>query len=187
MGNTRRICPPRCPKRRLGAHGEKPRAERGMDGSMCLLFHYPSVRPTEQQQESAPVELERGRARPHDNGFGRTWRAISECYKLGMLRLPTGVCAIADFGLDEGFETDTLAVVSEQDILATAWCAASAASARTISHRGTSLSVGDHVVHVEHGIGRFEGLQTIDVDGAPHDCRHSSTTRMRGVLAGRKY
>ncbi|MEC9139201.1 MAG: DEAD/DEAH box helicase, partial [Pseudomonadota bacterium] len=26
------------------------------------------------------------------------------------------------------------------------------------------------VVHVEHGIGRFEGLQTIDVDGAPHDC-----------------
>ena len=31
--------------------------------------------------------------------------------------LPTGACAITDFGLDEGFETDALAVVSEQDIL----------------------------------------------------------------------
>ncbi len=26
------------------------------------------------------------------------------------------------------------------------------------------------MVHVEHGIGRFIGLQTLDVAGAPHDC-----------------
>ena len=26
------------------------------------------------------------------------------------------------------------------------------------------------MVHVDHGIGRYEGLQTMDVGGAPHDC-----------------
>src|SRR6202007_2807939 len=31
-------------------------------------------------------------------------------------------------------------------------------------------TTGDIVVHVEHGIGRFVGLQTLEVAGAPHDC-----------------
>ena len=34
----------------------------------------------------------------------------------------------------------------------------------------TSLAAGDLVVHVDHGIGRFIGLQTIEAAGAPHDC-----------------
>ena len=34
----------------------------------------------------------------------------------------------------------------------------------------TSLAAGDLVVHVDHGIGRFVGLQTIEAAGAPHDC-----------------
>ena len=34
----------------------------------------------------------------------------------------------------------------------------------------TSLDAGDLVVHVDHGIGRFVGLQTIEAAGAPHDC-----------------
>ncbi len=34
----------------------------------------------------------------------------------------------------------------------------------------TSLAVGDLVVHADHGIGRFAGLQTITALGAPHDC-----------------
>ena len=29
---------------------------------------------------------------------------------------------------------------------------------------------GDLVVHAEHGIGRFEGLETLEIAGAPHDC-----------------
>jgi transcription-repair coupling factor (superfamily II helicase) len=32
------------------------------------------------------------------------------------------------------------------------------------------LSAGDLVVHVDHGIGRFVGLQKIEAAGAPHDC-----------------
>ena len=34
----------------------------------------------------------------------------------------------------------------------------------------TSLSTGDIVVHVDHGIGRFVGLRAIEAAGAPHDC-----------------
>ena len=36
----------------------------------------------------------------------------------------------------------------------------------------SSLTPGDLVVHVDHGIGRFDGLKTIEVQGAPHDCLH---------------
>ena len=33
-----------------------------------------------------------------------------------------------------------------------------------------ALTPGDLVVHVDHGIGRFVGLKTIEAAGAPHDC-----------------
>src|SRR3546814_2905079 len=29
---------------------------------------------------------------------------------------------------------------------------------------------GDYVVHVDHGIGRYDGLDTLTVNGASHDC-----------------
>ena len=34
----------------------------------------------------------------------------------------------------------------------------------------SSLAAGDLVVHIDHGIGRFVGLKTIEAAGAPHDC-----------------
>jgi transcription-repair coupling factor (superfamily II helicase) len=34
----------------------------------------------------------------------------------------------------------------------------------------SSLAPGDLVTHIEHGIGRYLGLKTLDVAGAPHDC-----------------
>ncbi len=34
----------------------------------------------------------------------------------------------------------------------------------------TMLAAGDLVVHVDHGIGRFIGLTTVEAAGAPHDC-----------------
>ena len=35
-----------------------------------------------------------------------------------------------------------------------------------------TLSPGDLVVHVEHGVGRYMGLETITALGAPHECVH---------------
>ena len=34
----------------------------------------------------------------------------------------------------------------------------------------SALTQGDLVVHVEHGVGRYEGLKTLAVTGAAHDC-----------------
>ncbi|HYM73354.1 MAG TPA: transcription-repair coupling factor [Stellaceae bacterium] len=86
--------------------------------------------------------------------------------------LPKSAIGLAILPLEQGFATDSLVVLGEQDILGDRL-------ARTPRRRrnldefiaeATSLAAGDLVVHEEHGIGRYEGLETIDVAGAPHDC-----------------
>ena len=72
-----------------------------------------------------------------------------------------------------GFETDDFAVIAEQDILGDRLVrrARRKRKAPRFHRRAASaLTPGDLVVHVDHGIGRFEGLKTIEVQGAPHDC-----------------
>ena len=74
-------------------------------------------------------------------------------------------------GLEAGFETDDLAVISEQDVLGDRLVRQRRRKrAENFLTEASSLSPGDLVVHVDHGIGRFERLQTIEVMGAPHDC-----------------
>ncbi len=75
-------------------------------------------------------------------------------------------------GLEEGFETDDLVILSEQDILGDRLVrrARKSRKASDFISELQSLAPGDLVVHVDHGIGRFEGLKTIEVQGAPHDC-----------------
>ena len=74
--------------------------------------------------------------------------------------------------LEQGFETFDQAIVSEQDILGDRLVrrARKAKKAADFLSELSSLSPGDLMVHVDHGIGRFEGLRTIEVQGAPHDC-----------------
>lgn len=75
-------------------------------------------------------------------------------------------------GLETGFESDGLAIVGEQDILGDRFIRQSKRKRRPSAFltEATSLSQGDLVVHIDHGIARFEGLKTIDAAGAPHDC-----------------
>ena len=73
--------------------------------------------------------------------------------------------------LDNGFETDTLAVISETDLLGDRL--ARPRRRRRASNflaEAASLTVGDLVVHIDHGIGRYMGLKTLSVQDAPHDC-----------------
>jgi transcription-repair coupling factor (superfamily II helicase) len=86
--------------------------------------------------------------------------------------LPTHTVALAVFGIEQGFETEQTAVISEQDILGDRLVRPRRASKRAENFIAevTSLAPGDLVVHVDHGIGRFAGLQAIEAAGAPHDC-----------------
>ena len=80
--------------------------------------------------------------------------------------------ALAVLGLEAGFETDSLAVIGEQDILGDRLVRPRRGSKRAENFiaEATALAAGDLVVHVDHGIGRFVGLKTIEAAGAPHDC-----------------
>jgi transcription-repair coupling factor (superfamily II helicase) len=79
---------------------------------------------------------------------------------------------LAVLGLEAGFETAEVAVIGEQDILGDRLVRPRRAAKRAENFiaEATSLSAGDPVVHVDHGIGRFVGLKTIEAAGAPHDC-----------------
>ena len=75
-------------------------------------------------------------------------------------------------GLEAGFESENLSIIAEQDILGDRFIRQSKRKRRPAAFltEATSLSQGDLVVHIDHGIARFEGLKTIDAAGAPHDC-----------------
>ncbi len=81
----------------------------------------------------------------------------------------------AILGLEQGFETRDAVFLSEQDILGDRLVRRSRRKrAENFLSEASSLSVGDLVVHVDHGIARYDGLKTLEVQGAPHDCLHLS-------------
>ncbi|MFZ1988739.1 MAG: transcription-repair coupling factor [Alphaproteobacteria bacterium] len=86
--------------------------------------------------------------------------------------LAAGQVGLAILGLEHGFESESVAVITEQDILGDrlVHSAARRRRAENFLREASAITPGDHVVHIDYGIGRYEGLKTIDVDGAPHDC-----------------
>ena len=86
--------------------------------------------------------------------------------------LPAATVALAVLGLEHGFAAADLGVISEQDVLGDRLVRsrASARRAENFIAEASQLAEGDLVVHVDHGVGRYRGLKTIDAAGAPHDC-----------------
>ncbi|MSU89950.1 transcription-repair coupling factor [Rhodobacteraceae bacterium 2CG4] len=79
---------------------------------------------------------------------------------------------VAVLGIEGGFTTSGLTVISEQDILGDRLIRAPRRRRRAENFvsEATSLHPGDLVVHLEHGVGRFNGLETLTAAGAPHEC-----------------
>jgi transcription-repair coupling factor (superfamily II helicase) len=77
--------------------------------------------------------------------------------------------------LEQGFvlpdSGSNLAVISEQDILGDRLVNRSKRRrAKNFIAEASSLNPGDLIVHIDHGVGRYLGLKTLSVGGAPHDC-----------------
>jgi transcription-repair coupling factor (superfamily II helicase) len=86
--------------------------------------------------------------------------------------LPPGVVGIAIWPLEHGFVLDGLEVITEEDILGDRLSRPQRKrrpSERFIAE-ASALSEGDLVVHREHGVGRYEGLVTLEIQYARHDC-----------------
>ncbi|MFC3677536.1 transcription-repair coupling factor [Ferrovibrio xuzhouensis] len=86
--------------------------------------------------------------------------------------LPKSVAAIAVLPLEHGFEAADLCVVAEQDILGDRLVRPRQKKRRAENFiaEASALQPGDFVVHIDHGIGQYKDLVTLDVAGAPHDC-----------------
>ena len=87
--------------------------------------------------------------------------------------LSADAISLAVLPMEHGFVSPALTVVAEQDILG------DRLNRRQRRRRVkpaefladvSELSQGNLVVHADHGIGRYDGLVTLDVDNAPHDC-----------------
>jgi len=83
-----------------------------------------------------------------------------------------GATAMVVLPLDHGFASDALSLLTEQDILGERLVRRQKRrkSADAFLAELATLSVGDLVVHLDHGIGRYEGLTQIPVGSSPHDC-----------------
>jgi len=87
-------------------------------------------------------------------------------------KLDVKLITLVVLGLEHGFVAPDMVVISEQDILGDRLVRQTKkrkASAQFQLELG-SLQVGDFVVHAEHGIARYEGLEAINALGALHDC-----------------
>jgi transcription-repair coupling factor (superfamily II helicase) len=85
---------------------------------------------------------------------------------------PPGEAAILTLGLERGFLAEDFAIVSEQDILGERISRPARRRKRADQFiaEATEIAEGDLVVHQDHGIGRYDGLVTIAVNDAAHDC-----------------
>ncbi|HKT85487.1 MAG TPA: transcription-repair coupling factor, partial [Novosphingobium sp.] len=74
--------------------------------------------------------------------------------------------------LETGFANDTLEVITEQDILGDRLVRRKKRKKDSDAFLAelAALTPGDLIVHMDHGIGRYEGLQSIPVGQSPHDC-----------------
>ena len=79
---------------------------------------------------------------------------------------------LAVWPLEAGFEADGLTVISEQDVLGDRLIRQTKRKRRAENFlsEANSLNPSDMVVHVDHGVGRFVGLEVITALGAAHEC-----------------
>lgn len=78
---------------------------------------------------------------------------------------------LAILAMNHGYSFDDFAIVTEQDLLGEKIIRKK--STKSIEHlveELNNLQIGEYVVHKQHGIGLFSGLENIKAAGIEHDC-----------------
>ena len=88
------------------------------------------------------------------------------------IALPPDTTGLVVLPIEHGFTSDTLTLITEQDILGERIVRPDRKRRRAEDFIAdvSEIALGDLVVHIEHGIGRYDGLETLSVANAPHDC-----------------
>lgn len=131
----------------LGTRGKKPIVAAYTTGSRARL---------------ASLLTEAGKAAPL---MAETWQEA-----LGLAA--TGKPVAVVLPLEQGFASNDLELLTEQDILGDRLVRRKKKrkNADAFLAELSALTPGDLVVHMDHGIGRYIGLEAIAVGDSPHDC-----------------
>ena len=105
-----------------------------------------------------------------DHGVDRIAPAESWQQALGLCA--EGFVALIVLPIEHGFRVDSIELLSEQDMLGDRLVRRTRKrrAADSLLHELQTLTPGDLVVHADHGIGRYDGLVTLSIGRAPHDC-----------------
>ncbi|MCE2518141.1 MAG: transcription-repair coupling factor, partial [Alphaproteobacteria bacterium] len=90
----------------------------------------------------------------------------------GITDLKPGQVVSTIWPIEDGFSVAGLTVITEKDVYGNRISRPQGKRRKgeNFLREVSSLSTGDLVVHVDHGIGRYEGLEKISTGGVDHDC-----------------
>ncbi|MEM7520259.1 MAG: transcription-repair coupling factor [Pseudomonadota bacterium] len=96
---------------------------------------------------------------------------ITDATRVGKRGLHLAVWAL-EHGFEAPWESGQITVISEQDVLGDRLIRAPKRKRRAENFltETQSLTPGDLVVHVDHGIGRYHGMEVVTAAGAAHEC-----------------
>ena len=142
---------------------------------LMAVFCQESEKLTKQIMETASLDEEAIRLSHSLKSCARSYGADKLAVVKNLSELTTlskGYYGVAVLPLVSGFRAGKVTVITEQDILGERFSRSTRGRRRAENFiTGISnLNIGDFVVHLDHGIARFDGLQTIQITGAPHDC-----------------
>ena len=103
---------------------------------------------------------------------GKAAPALAESWQEALGIAASGRPVAVVLPLEQGFANAELELLTEQDILGDRLVRRKKKrkDADAFLAELSALNPGDLVVHMDHGIGRYEGLEAIRVGDSPHDC-----------------
>ena len=106
-----------------------------------------------------------GEAGKREPATAETWQ---EALGIAAKKRPVAVV----LPLESGFANDDIEIVTERDMLGDRLVRRKKRKkdADAFMAELQALQPGDHIVHIDHGVGRYLGLESIPVGKSPHDC-----------------
>jgi transcription-repair coupling factor (superfamily II helicase) len=119
---------------------------------------------------------------------GKQAPALAETWQEALGLAASGRPVAVVLPLEAGFANAALELVTEQDILGDRLVRRKKKrkDADAFLAELSALTPGDLVVHMDHGIGRYEGLEATTVGKSPHDCVQLLCRGRQALYPGRK-